>query len=602
MAAVTERTPSRGPAPDWARKYPPLITILVALALAIGVLPSSLNLPQTNPTQTLEYAPVPPDENEPPPPQGNLSALGLGSSSAIETGGAEGGNDLPLPPLPGRGKSPSTKRCVGNPPRQTEDPVAPPCVAHFQGDNFGNTYQGVTREEIRILIYLEGNIQHVGGSRGAEPRPEGEYFDLFEPEDQRGEHLIIRGLRAYQRYFNERFQTYDRVVHFYVYFGGADTTPEGKRADAADNFGKVRPFAVITSNVQGNEGDYIEAMAKKGVLNFGSFTGRSAEFFQSFPKLIWGYAPTIEYSATHFSDYVCTKVVNQPAVISGNPLDNGQPRKLGLWHTDDEAWPGLLKMAEMVKQKVEGCGGKWEAEGTFPVCCYGQDNATKPDYAATQMAEFKQQGITTIVWTGGIESHACKAAQGINYYPEWIILGDGTMDTNWPMQLSGNSACFNGHAITPTPEVLEPEQSSQRCAQALFAVDPTYPKPDVEYACDYYRNIFQLFTGIQVAGPRLGPSSIDKGFHAIPPVRHSDPSVPSCFYFKDDYTCVKDQQAEIWDSEARAPGDNRPGCWKAIEGGKRYLPGEWPKGNINAQLTGQEPCNARSVRVVYRPA
>src|SRR5688500_19488281 len=49
---------------EWARKYPPLITILVALILAIAVLPSALNLPQTNPTQTLEYAPVPPEESD----------------------------------------------------------------------------------------------------------------------------------------------------------------------------------------------------------------------------------------------------------------------------------------------------------------------------------------------------------------------------------------------------------------------------------------------------------------------------------------------------------------------------------------------------------
>jgi hypothetical protein len=57
---------SRGKGSEWARKYPPLITILVALVLAIAVLPSALNLPQTNPTQTLEYAPVPPNDEDQP--------------------------------------------------------------------------------------------------------------------------------------------------------------------------------------------------------------------------------------------------------------------------------------------------------------------------------------------------------------------------------------------------------------------------------------------------------------------------------------------------------------------------------------------------------
>ena len=90
MAATS--VPARTSSPDWARKYPPLLALAVALLIAIAVLPSSLNLPQTNPTQTLEYAPVPPDDSNTAPPQGNLSALGLGSSSGLNTTGAPGGS------------------------------------------------------------------------------------------------------------------------------------------------------------------------------------------------------------------------------------------------------------------------------------------------------------------------------------------------------------------------------------------------------------------------------------------------------------------------------------------------------------------------------
>jgi len=89
---------------EWARKYPPLISILVALVLAIAVLPSALNLPQTNPTQTLEYAPVPPEDDDVPPPAGNLSSLGFGSSSGVAEDALGGdGDGVPLPPLPGGG-------------------------------------------------------------------------------------------------------------------------------------------------------------------------------------------------------------------------------------------------------------------------------------------------------------------------------------------------------------------------------------------------------------------------------------------------------------------------------------------------------------------
>jgi len=247
LATVLPSPEERRRSPSWARTYPPLAALGVAFLIALAVLPSALNLPQTNPSETLEYAPVPPEDDEPPPPPaaGNLASLGLASSAALNETSPEGtgaGGDAgaappeeelaappPLPPaavLPPSVKTPSTKRCVGNPPRQTEDPLAPPCVASFTGDNFGATYQGVSKEEVRILFYFD-NFTDIGTSRGREPRPVGEYFDLLDAPAE-DEHLFVRMLRGWQRYFNDRFQTYDRFVHFYVYYG-AQLTPEARR-------------------------------------------------------------------------------------------------------------------------------------------------------------------------------------------------------------------------------------------------------------------------------------------------------------------------------------------------------------------------------------
>ncbi|HUP69734.1 MAG TPA: hypothetical protein VM142_07950 [Acidimicrobiales bacterium] len=356
----------------------------------------------------------------------------------------------------------------------------------------------------------------------------------------------------------------------------------------------------MLTDVGTNEIDYVEAMANKGVLNFGSFNGKQASFFQKFPKLVWGYQPNLERQAESFSTYVCTKVVKEPTSMS-SPDVNGKPRKLGLWHTEDDSWPGLIFLAELVKKKVEDCGGEIVAEHTFPVCCLAQDNGTRPDYAVEAMADFKQKGVTTILWTGGIEGNAGKAATASAYFPEWILLGDGTFDTNWPVRLSTHSQAFDRHAVTVSAETLEPGLRQQRCYQAFREVNTTRPDIDMPYICTYYRNLFQLFTGIQVAGPRLGPTSVDNGFHAIPAIRSNDPSTPACYYEAGDYTCVKDTQAEWWDANGQAPDDGQPGCWRAIQRGKRYLPGEWPSGNINAQITEADPCNGRSVRVLYSP-
>ena len=604
--------------PDWQRKYPPLLAVGVALLLALVVLPSSLNLPQTNPTQTLEYAPVPPDEeSQDNPPQGNLASLGLGSSAGVEGGGAGGGTggggeelaELALPDV-GAGRNPTRFRCVGNPPRQTEDPLAPPCVPFFDGDNFGATYQGVSGDEIRLLLYFDGGISHISGS---EPdnrvSPASRYFDLFKaPDPDEKEHFVVRSLRAWQKYFNERFQTYNRRVHFFIYFApvnGEGTPPEQRRAEAADNFSKIKPFAVLSFATEGSEDAYLTAMAKRGVLNFGSFGLRPAEFFNQFPKLIWSYQPSIEQQAENYTSYICSKVVNKAPVLAANDLkaradrDNGGMRRIGILHTTDRKQPGLVAFANLVKSKVKECGGKIEATATFAQCCLAQDNGDTGTYAQQQMADFQSKGITTILWTGGINGNFGKSAAAISYYPEWIIAGDGLLDANYPNKLAQNTSTFDGRAIVVTPEVYEPALEQQRCYQAYREVDGEMSEPNLVYTCGYYRNIFQFMVGVQVAGPRLGPSSVDKGFHAIPATQSNDVQTPSCFYLPGDYTCVKDGQAEIWRAAPTPPGDNRPGCWAAIEGGRRYLAGKWPAGNIDAQITGNEPCNGHDARARF---
>jgi len=68
--------------------------------------------------------------------------------------------------LRGIGGNPKQFQCYGNPPRQTEDPSSPPCVPFFQGDNFGATYQGITKNEIKVLVYMD--IAGYGASTGLE--------------------------------------------------------------------------------------------------------------------------------------------------------------------------------------------------------------------------------------------------------------------------------------------------------------------------------------------------------------------------------------------------------------------------------------------------
>ncbi|HVE94237.1 MAG TPA: hypothetical protein VNB24_04905 [Acidimicrobiales bacterium] len=606
MASVVV-LPSRGGS-DAARKFVPLVLLLVGLLIALAVLPSALNLPQSNPATTLEYAPVPPTDEDVPPPVGNFSSFGLGNSSSLDAGGAPGGDgagfleDPPPPSDPGgRGKTPSTKRCVQTPkgPKQTEDPLAPPCVADFDcKENGGATYQGVTAKEIKILFYFDSGATDIRTSRGDEPRPKNKLYDLDKPEDP-DEHIYARLLRGWNRYFNDRFQTYCRHAHFFVYYGTGISDPaESKRADATQNYEQVKPFAVVSEALATNDA-YLEAMAKRGVLNFGSFLGREAEFFQRYARMIWGYPPPIEAMADQYVSFFCRQIKPYPATFAGGNLKD-KPRKYGLVWANDEKHPELKKLKELVMAGIgKDCpinqpGGIPEA--TWVDCCYAENNAQVPTYASDGMAKFSnpnQAGgpVTTIIWPGGHETKFSDQAFARNYLPEWVLLGDSQND-GWLVGQYQNQEVFNGHAVVVSYQTRIIKAEQEKCFLAYKDADPQSPDVDVKgRACRMYERLRQLFIGIQVAGPRLGPTSVDKGFHAIPKVASEDPTVPACFYNANDYTCVKDGAVMWWDAAAQAPDSPDPGCWRMFEQGKRYINGTLPQREVMSARTATDPCN-----------
>ncbi|MHB8507888.1 MAG: hypothetical protein ACYDGR_04465 [Candidatus Dormibacteria bacterium] len=580
--------------------------------MAVFALPSALNLPQANPGQTLEYAPVPGDQGQV-SAGGNVASLGLGNGDSGPTtgigGGSSGGGSEPPPPLTlpvGAGGAPSTKQCVGNPPRQTEDLASPPCVAFFHGDNGGSTYQGVSGSEFRIVVYLTGGWCWLNTGAGAqECEPKNTYVDLEQPPTS-NEITLVAQLRNWQAYFNARYQTYGRHVHFYVYFGQGTGSPEAIRAAAADNNQRLHPFAALSYNNDGNNDVYSESMAQLGVLNFGASDLRSDDTYQKFPRLLWGFYPTVETIARMYSTFVCSKVAPYPASFSGNAGENQQSRVYGLLSTTDPRHPELVKMAKLVRDHIEACGITLKETATFPYAGFVNVTASYQSSDEVQgMAKFKKSGVTTIIWAGGFDPGESKAAASLGYIPEWIYAGDLVGDGN--ISASFQDSTEWAHAWTVTPITLQGAQGEPvepACFNAYIGMDPNVQRSttDIIHACLFYDDLRQLFTGAQVAGPRLTPQTIDQGFRAIPARASTGPQVPACFYRPSDYTCVKDAVAEWWDSSAPAGGSpngngsyigqSSSGCWRMAEYGARHQVGQWSPGPVLAQQDLQHnPCN-----------
>lgn len=112
----------------------------------------------------------------------------------------------------------------------------------------------------------------------------------------------------------------------------------------------------------------------------------------------------------------------------------------------------------------------------------------------------------------------------------------------------------------------------------------------------------QLFTGIQVAGPRLTPEAVNQGFHVIPGTPRGDPSVPACLYRSGDFTCIKDAIAMWWAPGASSPSSAKKGCYRVPESGRRHFAGAWSAGRRPRAAQTRGPLQRLHVRAARRHA
>ena len=205
----------------------------------------------------------------------------------------------------------------------------------------------------------------------------------------------------------------------------------------------------------------------------------------------------------------------------------------------------------------------------------------------------KPPGVTTIIWPGGLETNFSDGRRAdLDYYPEWILAGDGLTDDEFASSHGPGPGRSWDNAVVVSNQPLEPDDASRRALLPGLPVDRPRraPAQDVgAMACDCTTTLRQLFIGIQVAGPRLGPDLDRQGLPRHPGRRRpTTAQIPACFYLPNDYTCIKDVVLGDYDPAGRE-GSSAPACYRFAEG-KRYLTSEIPGGNATAQMKPTDPC------------
>jgi len=574
-------------APPASRRVAPIVAVVVSFAMVFLVLPNPLRIPQNNPSASAEYAPVPGREQS--ASNANFGETNVADSGGIGSGGeGDGGVGVPPPPPPPQYK-PRQKNCVGNPPRQTEDPLSPPCVPFWDHDNGGETWHGVTKDEIKVVLYNDLNVK-------------GDMNKPWKPSDEESGHqseyqatYLVRTIKAHLRYFQKRFQTYGRTVKvFAVKSGGglASKCPQ-RSADASVVYSEHKLFAAVHLGDGGQ--CFMETLAADHQTpSFGLNSDVKRARYERNRPYIWGFFPDQESEAAWSASFICRKLKGRPAKHAYDRNLQEKVRKFGLiYPKESQRGPESRELAELLMRYVKDeCGMTFDKVETIV-----ESGAAD---AGRIMADFKQSGITTVIcYCVPVQSELTvptyqNTATSLEYYPEWYWDHASRMfRAIWNQTFGDKSGRQRGFGVSQ--HWRQPALREQYHYQAYLQEEPG-TVPNTRFNFDIYHLFLNLFQAIQAAGPTLTPDTVEKGMFTFNYVQRNNPYVPTGGYGAyapkaiGTYTFVDTAMGWYWDITGTPPGGtNGEGCLRVISEGLRFYPGEWPVGDDDL-FTGRDPC------------
>lgn len=484
----------------------------------------------------------------------------LSAEGAIGNGA---GQTAPRVPLAGEGsaldpgseiETSRVRRCIGNPPRQIEDPQSPPCVAYFQGNNFGSTTKGVTGSEIRVAV----------GNSGV---------------------LNPAVIELYQDFFNRRFEFYGRrlaLIPFPVAPPASNAVR--MRQDAVTVDEEIGAFAATQYSEQdGRHFVYFDALSERKIL--GITTGplglsRADEsHMKRFAPYQWDYTPSADRMFRGYGQFICNVLAGKPAIYAAPPQSQLPTRGFGI--IVDKGFVDTPPYdIDPLEQALAACGVN------LVVAEWDQGPAS----ATTIMVTFQQEDVTDVMYTGSgglLGLRLMPAASGQGFHPEWLVWNLGYQDSDSQAQFYPQDQARHILGLQVYNKTLRLEDMPHMWAAK--EMDPSASPAGDEYL-RLYESLLVLASGIQMTGPRLTPQAFEQALMRTNfpnPGAAGPPFYQARVGFPGVHTMQQDM-AMVWLSATeRSPvtGQTPSFCYAQL--GKRYGLGQWPRQDIQFF---QPPC------------
>jgi hypothetical protein len=449
---------------------------------------------------------------------------------------------------------------------------APTCYAPFEGDNGGATDEGVTADAIKI-VYYQG--------------PDDDFIinyitDAIANDDTNADaSATMRGLIEY---YETYYETYGRKVELIDFTGtGVASDPVAARADAVKIAEDIKPFQVwggpALTEAFGDE------LAARGIQCI-SCAGGSQEKFEERAPYTFGLGLTSTQSRTHNVEWLVKQVAGRNAEFAGNESFHDQERRFGYLYIEssEESATNAARYREALQE--EGV----ELAEMVP---YRLDPATLQETAANAIAKLKEAGVTSVIFAGDpiAPRDFTREATKQQYFPEWIVNISTLVDTNVFARTYDQEQWRHAFGLTAlaarTPEEVPMFNVYRwfhgREPEAPDTIGVIFPQAALFYA------------GLQEAGPNLTHESFRDALFRNPPTQRAF-TAPSLSYgdkgiwegITEDYQGIDDVTTIWWDPDRTGKDELRNegnGMWFFVDGGRRYLPGEWPDEDTKAFQT-----------------
>ncbi len=440
---------------------------------------------------------------------------------------------------------------------------APECYAPFEGDNGGDTTQGVTADTIKVVQYF-----------GPDDDPIINYLsDAVAVTDTNAQ--SEQTARDMLGMFEQFYEFYGRTIELEPYVStGLANDEVTARADAVRIAEDFEPFVVLGGPALTSA--FADELAARDVMCIGCTPGQPPEWYAERDPFVYGLAISAAQSRTHAVEFITKQLAGGNAEFAGFAGLHSQPRTFG------HVWISSSPQSPVIAEQFEAdlaAGGATMVE-SLP---YTLDPGSIQAQASQIIAKLKSSGVTTIVLVSdGIAPRDLTIeATAQEYFPEWVIAAPALSDLTAFGRTYDEIQWAHAFGVTHGAVPVTPEISGFYGLYRWFMGAEPPAKDTIGLLMPNYT---LLAANLQATGPDLTPASFRDALFAgagttpaltQPLLTYGDKD----FWPDTDYNGVDDATLVWWDPEATGPDEIRKegtGMWTFVDGGKRYLPGEWP--------------------------